>query len=209
MGLRERKKAETRRHLADVALALFEERGFDAVTLADVASAAGVSEKTVSNYFHAKEDLALVGREEVEQGLIRAIVQRGPGQSILTATRGYAVDAARQMASMPAKRREAFSRLVRSTPAIHNRMRSMALRYEDELTGIIATQTQAGADDPVPRLVAGILGSLCRLAFGSIGWPGDGVRSPRQIEEGIESAFNQIGVGLGEYGKDRDGPGPR
>lgn len=63
----------------------------------------------MSNYFHAKEDLALVGHEEIEQGLIRAIVQRGPGQSILTATRDNTVDAARQMASMPAKRREACS----------------------------------------------------------------------------------------------------
>ena len=160
----------------------------------------------MSNYFHAKEDLALVGHEEIEQGLIRAIVQRGPGQSILTATRDNTVDAARQMASMPAKRREAFSRLVRSTPAIHNRMRTRALRYEDELTGLIATQTKAGANDPVPRVVAGILGSLCRLAFGSIGWPSERVRSRAQVEEGIERAFDQIGAGLAEYGKNLDGP---
>ena len=80
----------------------------------------------------------------------------------------------------------------------------MALRYEDELTSLIAAQTKAGTDDPVPRMAAGMLGSLCRLAFGSIGWPSDRVRSRKQIEEGIERAFDQIGVGLAEY---RDGSG--
>src|SRR4051812_5213589 len=56
-GLRERKKRETRDAIAAAALALFLERGFDAVTVADVGVAANVSEKTVFNYFATKEDL--------------------------------------------------------------------------------------------------------------------------------------------------------
>ena len=56
-GLRERKKRETREAIAAAAMALFLEHGFDAVTVADVARAADVSEKTVFNYFATKEDL--------------------------------------------------------------------------------------------------------------------------------------------------------
>ena len=56
-GLRERKKRETRETIARTAMDLFVERGYDAVTVADVARAADVSEKTVFNYFPAKEDL--------------------------------------------------------------------------------------------------------------------------------------------------------
>ena len=56
-GLRERKKRQTHEAIAEAAMALFVEHGFDAVTVADVARAADVSEKTVFNYFPAKEDL--------------------------------------------------------------------------------------------------------------------------------------------------------
>jgi len=63
-GLRERKKRQTREAIAQAAMALFVEHGFDAVTVADVARAADVSEKTVFNYFPAKEDLVLLGGEE-------------------------------------------------------------------------------------------------------------------------------------------------
>ncbi len=58
-GLRERKKRQTRQHISDVATGLFLERGFDAVTIAEVAEAADVSVNTVYNYFPAKEDLFL------------------------------------------------------------------------------------------------------------------------------------------------------
>jgi AcrR family transcriptional regulator len=63
-GLRERKKRETRDAIAAAALALFLERGYDAVTVVDVAVAANVSEKTVFNYFATKEDLVFANAEE-------------------------------------------------------------------------------------------------------------------------------------------------
>ncbi|GAB3891203.1 hypothetical protein GCM10027612_36670 [Microbispora bryophytorum subsp. camponoti] len=62
-GLRERKKRQTRRRIAEVAVRLFVERGFDDVTMAEVAQAAEVSVNTVYNYFQAKEDLVLPPEE--------------------------------------------------------------------------------------------------------------------------------------------------
>jgi AcrR family transcriptional regulator len=56
-GLRARKKQQTRRVIADTARRLFAERGFEQVTIAEIARAADVSDKTVFNYFPAKEDL--------------------------------------------------------------------------------------------------------------------------------------------------------
>ena len=58
-GLRERKKRLMRKQLSDTATAMFLERGFDAVRVAEVAAACGVSEKTVFNYFPVKEALVM------------------------------------------------------------------------------------------------------------------------------------------------------
>src|SRR4051812_50112750 len=82
-GLRERKKRQTRETIAHAAMALFAAHGFDAVTVADVARAADVSEKTVFNYFPAKEDLVLHGGEERRAALIEAVPSRPAGTAIV------------------------------------------------------------------------------------------------------------------------------
>src|SRR3954452_9035287 len=88
-GLRERKKEQTRRLIADTARGLFAERGFDAVTVADVARAADVAEKTVFNYFPTKEDLFYSGMEAFEERLLDAVRDREPGQTALAAFRRF------------------------------------------------------------------------------------------------------------------------
>lgn len=82
IGLRERQKAARRQAISDAATALFMERGFDAVTMAEVAEAAGVSIKTIFNYFGSKEELFLDREAEARQATIDAIVQRPAGASI-------------------------------------------------------------------------------------------------------------------------------
>src|SRR5205814_1146920 len=77
-GLRERKKRQTRQSIADTARALFAERGFDRVTVAEVARAANVSEATVFNYFPTKEDLVFSGLEAFEAALVGAVRDRAP-----------------------------------------------------------------------------------------------------------------------------------
>src|ERR671921_1055975 len=82
-GLRERKKRAARQAIAAAARRLFAERGFDAVTVAEIAAAADVSEKTVFNHFATKEDLAFAGREERLNRLLADIAQRPPDTSVL------------------------------------------------------------------------------------------------------------------------------
>src|SRR3954470_17560038 len=88
-GLRERKKEQTRRLIAETARRLFAERGFDAVTVAEVARAADVAEKTVFNYFATKEDLFYSGMEAFEEQLLDAIRDRAPGETVLAAFRRF------------------------------------------------------------------------------------------------------------------------
>ena len=77
-GLRARKKRAAREGIAATARRLFAERGFDAVTVAEIAAAADVSQKTVFNHFPTKEDLAFAGREEGIVQFVTAITQRPP-----------------------------------------------------------------------------------------------------------------------------------
>src|SRR3954454_278602 len=82
-GLRERKKRATRDLIAATARRLFAQRGFDAVTVAEVAAAADVSEKTVFNHFATKEDLVFAGGDVRLAPLQAAIAERPPGTSVL------------------------------------------------------------------------------------------------------------------------------
>ena len=91
MGLREAKKLRTRQEIADQAMKLFAQRGFDAVTVAEVASAAGISEKTVYNYFPTKEDLFFDEVPAREAALVSTITGRREGESILAALRSLQV----------------------------------------------------------------------------------------------------------------------
>src|SRR5580704_14869174 len=89
MGLRESKKLLMREEIAERAMQLFVTRGFDHVTVAEVAAAAGVSEKTVFNYFPTKEDLFFDEVPKREAALVDAISARAPGESILAALRAF------------------------------------------------------------------------------------------------------------------------
>src|SRR5215217_6786068 len=82
-GLRARKKRVARQAIAATARRLFAERGFDAVTVAEIAAAADVAEKTVYNHFATKEDLAFAGRERRLEALLARIAQRAAGTSVL------------------------------------------------------------------------------------------------------------------------------
>ena len=136
-GLRERKKQQTRELLAETARRLFTERGFERVSVAEIAREADVSEKTVFNYFPTKEDLVYWRLESFEEELLDTIRSRGEGESVLDAF-GRFVRAPRGMlASYDEEARErlaALSRMIaparrcspassRSSPATRTRWR--------------------------------------------------------------------------------------
>jgi AcrR family transcriptional regulator len=85
MSLRERKKAETRTAIADAAAQLFADRGFHAVTVGEVAEAAGVSKQTIFNHFPNKEELVFDRAAEVEEIIVAAVGDRAPGTTAVQA----------------------------------------------------------------------------------------------------------------------------
>jgi AcrR family transcriptional regulator len=91
-GLRDRKKRLLRLAISDVATRLFAERGFEAVTLAEIAQAADVSVKTILNHFGSKEELFFDRAGEVEASVLGAITGRPPGTTVLQALRALLAD---------------------------------------------------------------------------------------------------------------------
>src|SRR6478736_4207449 len=87
--LRESKKRETRQRISDIATSLFHARGFDAVTVEEIAAAANVSKVTVFNYFARKEDLLFDREDEVLPLLHTAMAERAKGEFIELMERGF------------------------------------------------------------------------------------------------------------------------
>src|SRR5207247_10568256 len=86
-GLRERKKQQTRQQIFGAASRLFEAKGFDQVSVAEIARAADVSEVTVFNYFPTKEDLFYGGMQFFEEELIESVRSRPKGEAVIRAFR--------------------------------------------------------------------------------------------------------------------------
>jgi AcrR family transcriptional regulator len=162
-GLRERRKQETRRAISDVATEMFVTRGFDEVTISQVAEAAGVSKMTVTNYFPRKEDLVFDRADAITRHLADVVSTRRPGESMLAAIRrDYAEAAARADVTLGLSSPE-FARMITSSPALASRGLEMLYQREQALGDAIAAET--GTDNPAQRLIAAILCSVHRVLF--------------------------------------------
>lgn len=145
IGLRERKKARTRKALADAALRLFLDRGYDAVGVKEVADAADVSVSTLFTYFPSKESLVFDLDEDVEAALVAAVRDRAPGTSIPHALREHLL--ARTIAVAAGPDTSAFTRMIRETPVLREYARRMWLRHETALARTLAEDIGAPEDD--------------------------------------------------------------
>lgn len=164
-GLRERKKRETRERISDLAMGLFMARGFDNVTVAEVARAADVSVNTVFNYFPAKEDLFLDRQDQVESMPVEVARGRAPGESVVRAFRRDFLEAleTRDWRYGLNEGSDVFARMVADSPALRARTRELHLRRETLLAAALAEETGADDDDLAPRLVAAHLLNTTRL----------------------------------------------
>ena len=154
-GLRERKKQQTRRAIAEAAQRLFLERGFEQVSVAEVARAADVSEQTVFNYFPTKEDLVFERMDTFEHALLTAVRERPEGETALRAFARFILDRSDTAMAGDGRRRVAeLTRLVTASPSLMARERQIVAKYTDALTALLAEETGAGPDDIEPRLAA-------------------------------------------------------
>jgi AcrR family transcriptional regulator len=189
LGLRERKKQRTRQLLSQTARRLFSERGFEQVSIAEIARQADVSEQTVFNYFPSKEDLVYSRLETFEEQLFAAIRERG-------------FLAARDEAE--AHELIALTRMIAASPALLTREQLIFARYTDTLAQLIAAETSSSTDDPRPFVVASALIGVHRALISYIcgrleAAVGDRRRLARQVRRHGENALALLSNGLGDY----------
>jgi AcrR family transcriptional regulator len=171
-GLREVKKARTRRAISDTATALFVAHGFEHVTVAEIAAAADVSVKTVFNYFSSKEDLFFDRADELLDGLLRTIAGRPPGTTIASALHTLLAD---NLVPFPdtgwprgrdRSRFEGFRSYLaaeQASPALRAARLTLAERWVEPLTRAIATQLGRSADDATSAAYAAMIVAALHL----------------------------------------------
>jgi AcrR family transcriptional regulator len=202
-GLREFKKSQTRRDIADAAGRLFTERGFEAVTTEEIAEAAGVSKKTVFNYFPTKEDLVFDRAEEREAGLIAAVRDRPAGMSVLDSFRVGGLTLCDELAVSAAPFQRGLFGLIESSPALAKRWHTLRNHYVEVLTAELAAAAGAAPDDPLPTAVASaLLGAqraTMKAARGKLreGLPPAEVADWLRVQ--VNRMYDQLAAGIGDY----------
>ena len=171
MGLRELKKEQTRQLIAGTAWRLFADRGFDQVTVAEIAREAQVAEATVFNYFPGKEDLFYSQFEAFSARLANAVRDREPGEPALAAFRRALLEEGGLLAQAEAGDQKALTRLrtvnrvIAASPALLAREQQAMARSADELAALLAAETGAADDDLRPQVAANALLGLQRAVI--------------------------------------------
>jgi AcrR family transcriptional regulator len=206
MGLRERKKARTRELIQQTAWRLFSERGFDGVTIAEIARVAEVAQKTVFNYFPTKEDLVFSRMEAFEEQVLETVRSREPGESVLEAFARFVSQPRRLLAergSRASVQLRAGLRVITSSPALLAREQQIFGRYTDALAAELRSETGARADDPEPWIAANAMMGIHRAMVQYVRSRALAGTSNRRIATEIgargEAALALLRGGLGRY----------
>lgn len=204
-GLRERKKRAMHQRLSDTAITLFLDRGFEKVTVADVAAAVEVSKPTLFRYFPTKEDLVLHRFADHEAEAARVVARRAAGCSPLEALRRHFLRGLERRDPVTGLNDHpqvlAFHRLLYGTPSLVARMSAFVEASEaalaealDDGAGGIEVQLAAGQIVAVQRILA--LANWRRIAAGESAdalWP--------EAVTAADRAFAQLERGLPDYAR--------
>lgn len=150
-GRRERKKAATRQKIADTALRLFLERGYDAVGIRDVAAEADVAVTTVFSHFASKEALVFEQDEDFEQRLTQAVAVRAPHEPLIPALRREIHTLVRHCTADSAA---PIWRMVETSTALRQYEESMRLRHAESLATAIAADLDLPPTTTTCRAIA-------------------------------------------------------
>jgi AcrR family transcriptional regulator len=217
MGLRERKKQQTRELIADTARRLFTERGFESVTVAQIAQAADVAEATVFNYFPTKEDLFYERLEAYGAELVEAVRARAAGVSALAAFRRALLESGGLLAQVEAgdvqalERLRTVNRVIAASPALQAREHQALAGTADALAALLATETNASADDLRPQMAANALVGVQRALVDYTRRRVLAAQEPTRLAADVrrlgQDAFALLEQGLGDYAPKPARPG--
>ena len=210
-GLRERKKRLMRQQLSDTATEMFMERGFEAVRVAEIAEACGVSEKTVFNYFPTKEALILDLGEATLVAMRTALTDAAltPVQAVLQvlADELHAITEWLEDQEDPAQAAGLFLRfamLIHSTPSLRAYQHDMNVTLAHLSAEMLAQRVGAGPDDPEPQIAASALVGLWPIQFQALSRHLAQALPLANIEEGVTTqvlrAARLLENGLGTLG---------
>jgi AcrR family transcriptional regulator len=149
VGLRERKKQKTRELIAATALRLFAEQGYASTTVAEIAAAAEVSQRTVFTYFPTKEDMLFSDHGDFELGLSAALAERPQGTTTLAALREFMVESLSRFDGQAALRWQ----IVSHDEQLRNRERARQAELGGVIAAAIAEDLDERPDDLRPQLV--------------------------------------------------------
>jgi AcrR family transcriptional regulator len=205
-GLRARKKRLMRQQLSDTATRMFVERGFDAVRVAEVAEACGVSEKTVFNYFPTKESLVL-DRLEVTMASLRAGLAEPAVPPVQAALRILDRELRAMTAWLTGQDDPAgaargirrFGDLIRATPSLRAYQSDMMDQFVSVAAEILAARAGMRADDPEPQIAARALLGLWHVQADSLRKHLDSGRVHEMVTADVRRAARLIEDGLGSF----------
>jgi AcrR family transcriptional regulator len=211
-SLRDRKKRLMRQQLSDAATLMFMERGFDAVRVAEVAAACGVSEKTVFNYFPTKESLILDRLEGTMAALRAGLADQGvaPVEAVLRILDGelasmttWLAGADDPVGAAAAMRR--FGALIQASPSLRAHQSDMMDQFVAVAAEILAERSGLAPDDPEPQITATALLGLWRIQFLSLSKHLDGALTAAQVYRAVTDdvlrAAQLIRAGLDTAGR--------
>jgi AcrR family transcriptional regulator len=196
-GLRERKKEQTRQRIAAVALRLFAERGFEAVTVNEIAEAAEVAKATLFAYFPSKEALVLGGVAGDDLAGIAA--GRPPGQPLLSALRGYFRELA--AARVPEAELDALItrvRVIQDSPALRAAANALLYRQRDALAGTLVGEYGEPAADLIAAQVAACLLTVQEWYFRRLLDGASPADAGRLLARDVELAFDLLEHGVSQ-----------
>lgn len=207
-GIRERRRQQTRDRIVDAATELFAERGFDAVSVVEIAQRAGVVEKTVFNHFPVKEGLVFDDDPPMRAALLDAVRRRPAGESVSAAAGSFVVAAISLLGTPEAADGVAqMARVIRGSRTLQIREREILGELTGSLADLVAEETSAKPGQIEPWLAAhavlGLYASLLELARDRVL---DGVSGPELAAELRRQGRRGLALlqfGLAGYAKSR------
>jgi AcrR family transcriptional regulator len=160
LGIRAQRKRATREELLQTASELFAQRGYDNVTVAEIAAGAGVSVKTLFQHFRSKEDLLLAELDQTHERLLNALREREPGESPVDALVAWM---ASEIENSPIDGMERWEPTVGNSPALAALRRRLYEQWEIAIARALADEANEARPTPRTRLLAAELVAIVRV----------------------------------------------
>jgi AcrR family transcriptional regulator len=204
-GLREAKKRRTRETIAQAAADLFRERGFAAVTIDDVASAANVSRQTVFNYFPTKEQMLFDREDEIGAALLALVHGRSDGASLVAAFRAHTRGFWERFGRILREGGEThgFWEIVQASPALRDYAEASFARQADDVGTELAREWGRSPDDPIchalARALCGVNMAILVCGLERLTADEDSATVVADMLTQADAAYDLLEDGMGQY----------